>query len=238
MKIERGNMLYEGKAKIVYKTNHEDKVIIYFKDDATAFNGLKKSTVHDKGIMNNEITSIIFNYLETQGVSTHLISKISDREQVCKILNIFKIEVIIRNVITGNMSKRLGIKDGTVPDETIYEMCYKNDEYQDPLINEDHALALKLATKQELSHIKELALNINALLQKLLDPLDILLVDLKLEFGKDSNQKIYLADEISPDTCRFWDKKTMKKLDKDRFRLNLGGVEDAYSEILKRLRTI
>lgn len=238
MQIEKGQMLYEGKAKIVYQTNIDRQVIIYYKDDATAFNGLKKSTVHDKGIMNNEITAIIFNYLAEQGVPTHLIKKLNDREQLCHVVDIFKIEVIIRNVITGNMSKRLGIKDGTVPEHTIFEMCYKNDEYQDPLINEDHALALKLATKQELDDIKKLALNINHLLFDLMDSKDILLVDLKLEFGKDDHGNIVLADEISPDTCRFWDKKTLKKLDKDRFRLNLGGVEDAYSEILKRLRTV
>jgi len=238
MHIEKGQMLYEGKAKIVYQTQVKDEVIIYYKDDATAFNGLKKSTVHEKGIMNNEITAIIFNYLAKQGIHTHLISKLNDREQLCKVVDIFKIEVIIRNVITGNMSKRLGIKDGTVPEQTIYEMCYKNDEYQDPLINEDHALALKLANKEELVEIKKMALKINTLLQTLLDPLDILLVDLKLEFGKNEKGEIILADEISPDTCRFWDKKTMKKLDKDRFRLNLGGVEDAYSDILKRLRTV
>lgn len=236
MYVEKKEMLYEGKAKIVYQTDCKDQVIIYYKDDATAFNGLKKSTVSNKGIMNNEITTIIFDYLKQQGVKTHLLSKLNDREQLCKVVDVYKIEVIIRNVITGSMAKRLGIIDGTVAEEPIFEMCYKNDQYQDPLINEYHAMALKLATKEELVEIKKLALNINNLLQKLLDPLNILLVDLKLEFGKDDKGELILADEISPDTCRFWDKTSMKKLDKDRFRLNLGGVEDAYSEILKRLK--
>jgi len=211
---------------------------MYYKDDATAFNGLKKSTVHDKGIMNNEITHIIFDFLNHQGIPTHFVEKISEREQICKTVDIIKIEVIVRNVITGSMSKRLGIKDGTVPESTIFEMCYKNDEYQDPLINEDHALALKLATKDELKQLKVLALHINSLLKDLFDSMDIMLVDLKLEFGKDNEGQIVLADEISPDTCRFWDKKTLYKLDKDRFRLNLGAVENAYGEVLNRLRKL
>jgi len=238
MEIIKQEMIYEGKAKMVYKTNSNDFVIIYYKDDATAFNGLKKSTVHEKGIMNNEITHIIFDYLNSKNIPTHFVEKLNEREQLCKVVDIFKIEVIIRNVITGSMSKRLGIKDGTVPENTIYEMCYKNDEYQDPLINEDHALALKLATRKELKQIKELAYQINDMLKLLLNQMDILLVDLKLEFGKDQDGNIILADEISPDTCRFWDKNTLYKLDKDRFRLNLGGVESAYGEILKRLRTL
>jgi phosphoribosylaminoimidazole-succinocarboxamide synthase len=238
MDIIKQEKIYEGKAKQVYRTNLEDYVIMYYKDDATAFNGLKKSTVHDKGVMNNEITHIIFDYLNQKEIPTHFIEKLNDREQICKSVKIFRIEVIIRNVITGSMSKRLGIKDGTVPETTIFEMCYKNDEYQDPLINEDHALALKLATKDEIKQIKVLALQINDLLKDLFNSMDVMLVDLKLEFGKDRHGQILLADEISPDTCRFWDKKTLYKLDKDRFRLNLGAVENAYGEILRRLKTL
>jgi phosphoribosylaminoimidazole-succinocarboxamide synthase len=238
MEIIKREMIYEGKAKKVYRTNNPDYAIIHYKDDATAFNGLKKSTIHDKGIVNNEITYIIFDYLNKQGIKTHFIKQLNEREQLCRVVDIYRIEVIIRNVITGSMAKRLGIKDGTIPEDTIYEMCYKNDEYQDPLINEDHALALKLADHDELKEIKKLALKINDILKSKLDELDLLLVDLKLEFGKDKQGNIILADEISPDTCRFWDKSTLYKLDKDRFRFNLGNIEEAYLEILKRLRSI
>lgn len=233
---EKKDQIYEGKAKQVFSTTNPDYVIIRYKDDATAFNGIKKSTIENKGQINNLITSLIFSYLGEKGIVTHLIQQLDAREQLCRKVAIFKVEIIIRNVIAGSMAKRLGLVEGIIPPNTIYEMCYKNDEYQDPMINEDHAVAMGIATYEELAQIKKTALRINRLLQEFLDPIGILLVDLKLEFGKDRFGNILLADEISPDTCRFWDKETHKKLDKDRFRRDLGNIEEAYEEILSRIK--
>ncbi|MEI0478748.1 phosphoribosylaminoimidazolesuccinocarboxamide synthase [Brachyspira pulli] len=238
MSKEKKEMLYEGKAKKVYATDNADEIIVYYKDDATAFNGEKKGSIKDKGVMNNEITSLLFKMLEKNGIKTHFIEKLSDREQLCQKVKIFPLEVIVRNLIAGSMAKRLGIEEGTVPPNTIFEICYKNDEYGDPLINDHHAVALKLATYDELKYIYEVTSKVNNLLKEALDKIGITLVDFKVEFGKNSKGEILLADEITPDTCRFWDKETGKKLDKDRFRRDLGSIEEAYIEVLNRLNNL
>ena len=238
MSKEKKEMMYEGKAKKVYATDNADEIIVYYKDDATAFNGEKKGSIKDKGVMNNEITSLLFKMLEKNGIKTHFIEKLSDREQLCQKVKIFPLEVIVRNLIAGSMAKRLGIEEGTVPPNTIFEICYKNDEYGDPLINDHHAVALKLATYDELKYIYEVTAKVNNLLKDALDKIGITLVDFKVEFGKNSKGEILLADEITPDTCRFWDKETGKKLDKDRFRRDLGSIEEAYIEVLNRLNNL
>ncbi|MBQ3437097.1 MAG: phosphoribosylaminoimidazolesuccinocarboxamide synthase [Fusobacterium sp.] len=233
--MEKRDFIYEGKAKQLYKTDDEDLVIVHYKDDATAGNGAKKGTIHNKGILNNDITTIIFELLEKNGIKTHFVKKLNDRDQLCQKVNIFPLEVITRNLIAGSMAKRVGIPEGTKPSNTIFEICYKNDEYGDPLINDHHAVALNLATYEELAEIYSITAKINNLLKTKFDELGIILVDFKIEFGKNSKGEILLADEITPDTCRFWDKETGEKLDKDRFRRDLGNVEDAYLEIFKRL---
>ena len=233
--MEKKDFLYEGKAKQIYSTDDENYVIIHYKDDATAGNGEKKGSIKDKGIINNQITALLFKRLEEKGIRTHFREKLNDRDQLCEKVKIFPLEVIVRNIITGSMSKRLGVKEGTKPENTILEICYKNDEYGDPLINDHHAVALGLATYEELNKIYEITLKINDFLKELFDKEGIILVDFKIEFGKNSKGEILLADEITPDTCRLWDKETGKKLDKDRFRQDLGGIEEAYIEILKRL---
>lgn len=228
-------MLYEGKAKQIFKTDDAAKVVIHYKDDATAFNGVKKSSIANKGILNNAITAIIFKMLEKRGIKTHFIEKINERDQLCHQVEIIPLEVIIRNVIAGSMAKRLGIEEGTVPSNVVYELCYKNDTYGDPLINDDHAVALGLATYEELATIKKMTLEINQALIEFFDKQGIRLIDFKIEFGRKNDGTIVLADEISPDTCRLWDKETNEKLDKDRFRRDLGNVEEAYIEILNRV---
>lgn len=233
--MQKKDFIYEGKAKQVYSTNDENLVIIHYKDDATAGNGVKKGTIKDKGIINNKITAKLFSVLEKNGIRTHFKEMLNDRDQLCEKLEIVPLEVIVRNVITGSMAKRVGIADGTVPKTTIFEICYKNDEYGDPLINDYHAVAMGLATFDELKYIYETTSKINDLLKKVFDEEGITLVDFKIEFGKNSKGEILLADEITPDTCRLWDKATGKKLDKDRFRQDLGGIEEAYIEILNRL---
>ena len=238
MSKEKKEMMYEGKAKKIYATDNPDEIIVYYKDDATAFNGEKKGSIKDKGVMNNEITTLLFKMLEKNGVKTHFIEKLNEREQLCQKVKIFPLEVIVRNLIAGSMAKRLGIEEGTVPPNTIFEICYKNDEYGDPLINDHHAVALKLATYDELKYIYEVTAKVNNLLKDALDKIGITLVDFKVEFGKNSKGEILLADEITPDTCRFWDKETGKKLDKDRFRRDLGSIEEAYIEVLNRLNNL
>lgn len=227
-------MLYEGKAKKVYQGEEEDEVIIYYKDDATAFNGAKKSEINHKGILNNSITSAIFELFHKNGVKTHFIKKLNHREQLCKKVEIIPLEVIVRNVAAGSMAKRLGIEEGKELNTTIFEICYKNDEFGDPLINDYHAVALGLATFDELKEIYNVTAKINEILKEFFLKLNIKLIDFKIEFGR-ANGKIILADEISPDTCRFWDATTNEKLDKDRFRRDLGNVEDAYVEVLNRI---
>ena len=233
--MQKKDFIYEGKAKQVYSTDDENLVIIHYKDDATAGNGVKKGTIKDKGIINNKITAKLFSVLEKNGIRTHFKEMLNERDQLCEKLEIVPLEVIVRNVITGSMAKRVGIADGTIPKTTIFEICYKNDEYGDPLINDYHAVAMGLATFDELKYIYETTSKINDLLKKVFDEEGITLVDFKIEFGKNSKDEILLADEITPDTCRLWDKATGKKLDKDRFRQDLGGIEEAYIEILNRL---
>lgn len=233
--MQKKDFIYEGKAKQVYSTDDENLVIIHYKDDATAGNGVKKGTIKDKGIINNKITAKLFSVLEKNGIRTHFKEMLNDRDQLCEKLEIVPLEVIVRNVITGSMAKRVGIADGTIPKTTIFEICYKNDEYGDPLINDYHAVAMGLATFDELRYIYETTSKINDLLKKVFDEEGITLVDFKIEFGKNSKGEILLADEITPDTCRLWDKATGKKLDKDRFRQDLGRIEEAYIEILNRL---
>lgn len=227
--------LYEGKAKTIYQGENADEVVIYYKDDATALNGKMKSTIDNKGIYNNEITVAIFDYLKEKGIPTHFIKKLGKREQLCKKVRILPLEVILRNVVAGSMAKRLGLEEGLVLEKPVMELCYKEDALDDPLINEDHALALKAATKEQLERIYVLTKAINLALMDLFDSMGITLVDFKIEFGIDGDGNVLLADEISPDTCRLWDKETGEKLDKDRFRRNLGGVEDAYQEMTKRI---
>lgn len=229
------DLLYEGKAKQIYKTDNENQVVIYYKDDATAGNGAKKGTIENKGILNNNITAILYEKLEANGIRTHYVEKLNDREQLCEKLEIIPLEVIVRNVIAGSMAKRLGIEEGTLAPNTIFEICYKNDAYGDPLINDHHAVALGACTYDELEEIYETTGKINELLKNLFDKEGITLVDFKIEFGKNKAGEIKLADEITPDTCRLWDKVTGEKLDKDRFRRDLGSIEEAYIEILKRL---
>ena len=228
-------VMYEGKAKQVFQTENENEVLIRYKDDATAFNGEKKGQIQNKGEMNNSITSILFTLLEEKGIKTHFIKKLNARDQLCRNVEIIMVEVIVRNIIAGSMAKRLGIEEGTVPPNTIMEICYKNDDFGDPLINEHHAVAMGLATYEEIKRIFEMTARINILLQDIFKSLGITLVDFKLEFGRTKEGEIILADEISPDTCRLWDAETGEKLDKDRFRRDMGNVEGAYKEILNRL---
>ena len=236
--MEQKEMLYEGKAKQVYATDNDDLVIIHYKDDATAFNNLKHDIVRSKGVYNNEITTIIFNKLKEAGIPTHYVETLNDRDQVCRKVKIFPLEVIVRNIIAGSMAKRLGIEEGTPAPNTIFEICYKDDALGDPLINDHHAVAVGATTYDELKTIYDLTGRINELLKDLFDKINVKLVDFKIEFGKTSDGQIVLADEISPDTCRLWDKDTNKKLDKDRFRRDLGDVIGAYKEIESRLQTL
>ena len=233
--MEKKEFMYEGKAKRIFATNDPNFVIIHYKDDATAGNGEKKGSIKDKGIINNEITTILFQKLEENGIKTHFVEKLSERDQLCQKAEIIMLEVIVRNVIAGSMAKRVGIKEGTIPENTIFEICYKNDDFNDPLINDHHAVAMGLSTYEELAEIYKITAKINTLLKSIFDKEGITLVDFKIEFGRNTKGELILADEITPDTCRLWDKKTNEKLDKDRFRRDLGSVEEAYIEILKRI---
>ena len=233
--MEKKEFLYEGKAKKIYATDDPDKVIVYYKDDATAGNGEKKGTIADKGIINNELTSYLFEMLASQGVKTHFIEKLNEREQLCWKLDIVPLEVITRNIIAGSMAKRLGLEEGTMPKKMIQEFSYKDDDLGDPQINSDHAVAIGAATEEEVAEILEVTAKINQILSDAFKKEGILLVDFKIEFGRDKDGNLMLADEITPDTCRLWDAETKKKLDKDRFRRDMGGIEEAYKEILHRI---
>ena len=233
--MEKREMIYEGKAKRVYLTDDPDLVIVDYKDDATAFNGLKKGTILGKGVINNKMSNLLMSRLEDAGIPTHFVEELSDRETLVRKVGIVPLEVIIRNIAAGSFSKRYGVKEGTPFDRPTIEFSYKNDDLGDPLINDYHALALKLATEDEIELIKKYAFAVNDYMKAYWKERGVILVDFKLEFGKLSDGTIVLADEISPDTCRFWDAKTMEKLDKDRFRRDMGGVEDAYHEIMGRL---
>ena len=233
--MQKLQQLYEGKAKKVYATEDPNVVIVSYKDDATAFNGQKKGTITGKGAINNRMTNNLMRRLEAAGVPTHYIQELNDRETAVKKVSIIPLEVIVRNISAGSFAKRYGVAEGIVFDEPTFEFSYKNDDLGDPLINTSHALALKLATREEIDLIPTSTLQVNGLLKGFLKEIGIDLVDFKLEFGKTAGGQIVLADEISPDTCRLWDEKTHEKLDKDRFRRDMGGAEEAYEEVMRRL---
>ena len=233
--VEKTEQLYEGKAKKVFATTDPDLVIVSYKDDATAFNGAKKGTIVGKGVVNNRMSNYLMEKLEARGIPTHYVQELSERETLVKKVQIVPLEVIVRNVAAGSLSKRLGIPEGTPMKRTVLEYCYKCDALDDPMVNAYHILAMEYCTQDELNTIATMALKINQSLKKYFLGINVELVDFKLEFGKTSDGKIVLADEISPDTCRFWDATTHEKLDKDRFRRDMGGVEDAYKEMMKRV---
>ena len=233
--MEKLQQLYEGKAKKVFATENPDLLIVSYKDDATAFNGEKKGTIIGKGVVNNRVTNHLMKYLEANGIPTHFVEELNDRETVVKKVSIVPLEVIVRNIAAGSLAKRLGLEEGTPLKRTVLEYCYKDDALGDPMVNEYHILAMEYATEEELKLIADYSMRINELLGKYFAELGVRLIDFKLEFGRTSDGNIVLADEISPDTCRFWDIATGMKLDKDRFRRDLGGVEDAYNEIMKRV---
>ncbi|MBQ6847113.1 MAG: phosphoribosylaminoimidazolesuccinocarboxamide synthase [Oscillospiraceae bacterium] len=233
--MEKKDLLYEGKAKKVYATDDPEILLVDYKDDATAFNGVKKGIIAGKGAINNRVTNFMMQLLEKEGVPTHFVEELSDRETLVKKVSIVPLEVIIRNISAGSFAKRYGVEEGIVFSEPTIEFSYKNDDLGDPLINDYHALALGVATKEEIETIKSMAFKVNAVMKEFFKKLNVDLVDFKLEFGKVADGAIVLADEISPDTCRFWDSTTHEKLDKDRFRRDLGNVEDAYQEMMKRI---
>ncbi|WP_288478984.1 phosphoribosylaminoimidazolesuccinocarboxamide synthase [uncultured Clostridium sp.] len=233
--VNKYEKLYEGKAKQIFRTDNEGNVIVHYKDDATAFNGEKKAEIQNKGILNNQITSMIFQMLNKNGVKTHFIEKLNDRDQLCKKVEIVPLEVIVRNVAAGSMAKRLGLEEGYKLKTTVFELSYKDDSLGDPLINDYHAVGIGATTFEELEKIYEMTEKINNLLKDFFKKQNIDLIDFKIEFGRLQNGEVILADEISPDTCRFWDSTTGEKLDKDRFRRDMGNVEEAYIEILKRI---
>ena len=233
--MQKLEQVYEGKAKKVFKTDDPDLFIVDYKDDATAFNGLKKGTIVGKGVINNQMTNRLMVKMEKAGIPTHFVKELSERETLVKKVSIVPLEVIIRNISAGSFAKRYGVEEGIVFDEPTIEFSYKNDELGDPLLNRYHALALKLGTPEELNTIEKYAFKVNEVLKGFWQTCGVTLVDFKLEFGRLADGTIVLADEISPDTCRLWDSKTHEKLDKDRFRRDLGGVEEAYAEIMKLL---
>lgn len=233
--MEKREQIYEGKAKKVYATDDPNLCIVSYKDDATAFNGAKKGTITGKGVVNNKMSNMLMKMLEQNGVPTHFVEELSDRDTLVKKVSIVPLEVIIRNISAGHFASNYGVEEGIVFDAPTIEFSYKCDALDDPLLNEYHALALKLATREEIETIKTLAFKVNDILKAFMLKLDVDLVDFKLEFGRTADGQIILADEISPDTCRFWDVHTHEKLDKDRFRRDMGGVEDAYQEMMKRV---
>ena len=230
--------LYEGKAKKVFKTDDESLYLIRYKDDATAFNGVKKGSITDKGVMNNEITTLLFNELGKAGIKHHLVEKLKDREQLVKVVKIVPLEVIVRNVAAGSFAKRYGVEEGTPLKQPTLEFCYKNDALNDPMLNESHIIALGIATEEDLAVIKAQTVKINEILKNIFQKCNLILVDFKIEFGWTTDGEIILADEISPDCCRLWDATTNEKMDKDRFRRDLGNVEEAYQAVLSRLRQV
>ncbi len=233
--MEKYEMIYEGKSKQLFLTENKDFILIHYKDDATAFNGIKRAQIINKGIYNNAISSLLFDEISKAGIPTHFVEKRNERDQLCKKVDIIPLEIIVRNIVAGSMAKRLDVKEGTQIPNVVYELCLKNDRLGDPLINEHHAVALGLASYEELNHIYELTMKINSVLKKIFASVGITLIDFKIEYGKTRDGEIVLADEISPDSCRLWDSKTNNKLDKDRFRRDLGDVIAAYKEIYDRL---
>jgi phosphoribosylaminoimidazole-succinocarboxamide synthase len=234
--VTQGKELYEGKAKKVFATDDAGLVIIHYKDDATAFNGEKKGQIEDKGVMNNQIASSLFELLAASGVPTHFVARLSERDMLCKKVRIVPLEVIVRNVAAGSMAKRLGLAEGTALKTTVFELSYKDDSLGDPLVNDYHAVAIGASTFEEIEAIKAITFKVNEVLSSFFYNKGVRLIDFKLEFGRTESGELVLADEISPDTCRFWDAKTNEKLDKDRFRRDLGNVKEAYIEILNRLK--
>jgi len=232
--LQKGEFMYEGKAKKLFHTGDPSLVLVEFKDDATAFDGVKKDQLEDKGVLNNRISEIFFGLLEENGIETHFEKKLSEREMLVKALTIIPVEVIVRNIAAGSLSKRLGIPEGTVMKKTVLEFSLKDDELHDPMINHYHIYAMELATPAEMAEIEKTALRVNEIIVPYLRDKGITLVDFKLEFGRHQG-RIVLGDEISPDTCRFWDSSSNEKLDKDRFRRDMGGVVEAYREVLRRL---
>ncbi|HHD11315.1 MAG TPA: phosphoribosylaminoimidazolesuccinocarboxamide synthase [Deltaproteobacteria bacterium] len=232
--VTKGNKLYEGKAKIIYETDNPDLLIQYFKDEATAFNAQKKGVIKEKGVMNNAISTRLFKLLEDEGIKTHFVEKLSEREMLVKRLEIIPVEVVVRNIVAGSLAKRMGLEEGTPLKEAVVEFYYKSDELGDPMINNYHIRAFGLAKDEELEAMVESALKVNDILKKFFDERGILLVDFKLEYGRHHGE-ILLGDEITPDGCRLWDKQTLEKLDKDRFRRDLGKIEEAYEEVLRKV---
>lgn len=233
--MEKREKLYEGKAKQVWSTDDPSLVVQYFKDDATAFNAQKRGTIAAKGVVNNAISEVLFKELEANGVRTHLVRRLSDREMLVRRLSIIPVELVVRNIVAGSMAKRLGLEEGGELPYPVVELYYKDDALGDPMVNDDHVLVFGWARDEDLRHIKQAALEINRVLRKFFLDRGILLVDFKLEFGRTASGEVLLGDEICPDTCRFWDAKTREKLDKDRFRRDLGGVEEAYQEVYRRV---
>ncbi len=236
--IHQQDLLYEGKAKQVYATNEQDKVILHYKDDATAFNNIKRATILNKGVLSNAISTLLFEELERAGIKTHYLRSLGERDQLCRRVEIIPLEVIVRNVIAGSMAQRLGVEEGTEPRNTIFDICFKSDELGDPLMNDHHAVALGLATYEELAAIYAASARINEVLKELFARINIRLIDFKVEFGKTLEGELVLADEVSPDTCRLWDATTGEKLDHDRFRRDMGNVREAFEEILERLKRV
>lgn len=232
--MEKREQMYEGKAKKVFATDNDDYCIVSYKDDATAFNGEKKGTIVGKGVVNNRMSNFMFKLLESRGIPTDYVEELNDRETLLKKVEIVPLEVILRNKAAGSLSKRLGLPEGTPMKQTVLEFCYKDDDLGDPMVNESHILAAGLATKEEIDKISEMAYKINDIMVEFFKTVNVDLIDFKIEFGR-YHGEILLADEISPDTCRFWDMDTQEKLDKDRFRRDMGGVEDAYAEMMKRV---
>lgn len=236
--MQQREILYDGRTKQVFLTDDPDLILIRYKDAATAFNNIKLATIENKGVLNNKISSLIFEYLAQKGIKTHYVERLNDRDQLCRRVRIIPLEVIVRNVIAGSMASRLGVEEGTQPSNVIFDICYKNEELGDPLINDHHAVALGLVTYDELKQIYAMAAEINRLLIDLFAQVNVTLVDFKMEFGYTSDGQIVLADEISPDTSRLWDKTTGERLDRDRFRRDMGHIREAYGEILSRLERV
>ena len=235
--MEKRTFLFDGKAKQLYTTDDPSLVVILYKDDISAYNGIKKSSIQNKGILNNKITEIIYKTLENNGVKTHFVKRLDERNQLCKKISVFPLEFIVRNVIAGSLARRLDWEEGIRPQNTIFEICLKSDFLNDPLINEHHAVALNILSYKELQEIYQLSMKTNQIVSKLFNDAGIDVIDMKLEFGYDEEGNLLLADEISPDTARFWEKETKSKLDRDRFKRDMGKIEESYNEILNRLTT-
>lgn len=231
-------LLYEGKSKAVYATDEADQIILHYKDDATAFNNIKRATILNKGVLSNAISTLLFREMERAGIKTHYLATLNERDQLCRRVEIIPLEVVVRNVIAGSMAQRLGLAEGTEPKNTIFDICYKSDELGDPLMNDHHAVALGFATYDELNEMYRMSARINEVLKGIFVQINVKLIDFKIEFGKTAEGEIVLADELSPDTCRLWDATTGEKLDHDRFRRDMGRVREAYEEIYSRLKQL